>query len=277
MNKPKHKSAITLPSGLRAKCISSTTPVSSDGFEAHSDDYYIFGYIESGESHVRVDFEDKKLTTQTALIIIPGQMHSFVTTSDDTTGYVMLIDSVFVSELQQTLLFGGRSVPISVSKSIAVVLSDLFSLLTAVEPYDVGLSESFFRHIALAIIDAMCMAVSEKCSHEGFLKRYLSIANSFFCLLKDHLTVSRKPSYYASLMNISQVYLNEAIKGVTGRSVSRNIVSEIIIRAKRCLAYSNDDVKEIALKLGFTDYSYFTRLFTREVGVSPTTFRKNLE
>lgn len=88
---------------------------------------------------------------------------------------------------------------------------------------------------------------------------------------------SRQPSYYASKLHISTVYLNEAVRSVTGMSVSRYIRNEIALQAKRLLIHTNDSVKEIAAALGFDDYAYFSRLFTQAVGVSPTVFRqKNL-
>ena len=66
----------------------------------------------------------------------------------------------------------------------------------------------------------------------------------------------------------------EAINAVLGTSVSRHIQDEIILQAKRKLVYTTASVKEIAHSLGFDDYSYFTRLFTKVAGVSPTLFRR---
>lgn len=83
------------------------------------------------------------------------------------------------------------------------------------------------------------------------------------------------PSYYADKLCISPVYLNETVKATTGLSVSRMIQYEIVLRAKRMLAYTDCSVKEIALELGFDDCSYFIKIFTKQTGISPVQFRKN--
>ena len=73
---------------------------------------------------------------------------------------------------------------------------------------------------------------------------------------------------------ISPVYLNEAIKSITGISVSKYIQIELMLRAKRMLIYTSLNIKEIAINLGFDDYAYFTRLFTKATGLNPTSYRK---
>lgn len=57
-------------------------------------------------------------------------------------------------------------------------------------------------------------------------------------------------------------------------SVSRYIHNEIVLQAKRMLFHTNKTIQEIAIESGFSDYAYFTKLFTKVAGVTPTTFRK---
>jgi YesN/AraC family two-component response regulator len=76
------------------------------------------------------------------------------------------------------------------------------------------------------------------------------------------------------LLNISPVYLNEAVRKTTGMNVRQCIQNEIITQAKRLLFYTRMSVKEIAIELGYEDYAYFTRLFTKVSALSPVQFRK---
>jgi AraC family transcriptional activator of pobA len=52
------------------------------------------------------------------------------------------------------------------------------------------------------------------------------------------------------------------------------IHARILLEAKRQLHYTDSAVKEIATSLGIDDAAYFTRFFTRRVGVSPREFRR---
>ena len=61
---------------------------------------------------------------------------------------------------------------------------------------------------------------------------------------------------------------------LTGVSVSRYIQNELILHSKRMLVYTSLTVREISIHLGIDDYAYFTRLFTKAVGISPTLYRK---
>ncbi|RZK91689.1 MAG: AraC family transcriptional regulator, partial [Hymenobacter sp.] len=68
--------------------------------------------------------------------------------------------------------------------------------------------------------------------------------------------------------------LNAMLKQETGFSVSYWISHAIVLEAKRLLAYSTLDVKEIAALLGYADGPYFSRLFKKQAGVSPGAFRR---
>ena len=107
--------------------------------------------------------------------------------------------------------------------------------------------------------------------------RYKSITLRLRKLLDVHLAEEKRPSAYASLLNISEIYLNEAVKGATGLSAGTYIRTRAMIQARRQLAYTNLSTKEIAYSLGYDDYAYFSKLFKKIVGMSPSEFRKNLK
>ena len=118
-------------------------------------------------------------------------------------------------------------------------------------------------------------AIEAQSEQQGNISRYKKIAWDFRELLESNIRTNRAPSFYAERLNITVAYLNEAVNAVLGTSVSHHIQDEIVLQAKRQLVYTTASVKEIAQGLGFRDYSYFTRLFVRVSGVSPTLFRKN--
>ena len=83
----------------------------------------------------------------------------------------------------------------------------------------------------------------------------------------------KSPSEYANALNMSSAYLNEVVKDATGITVSEYIRNEIIIRAKRLLYYTNMSIKDIAIDLGYEDWAYFSRIFSKATNMPPTEFR----
>ena len=64
---------------------------------AHQDDYYMFGFVESGECDIHIDFNSYSLTAHCAALVLPGQVHSFVQATG-LNAYILMIDSAFIEE-----------------------------------------------------------------------------------------------------------------------------------------------------------------------------------
>ncbi len=75
-------------------------------------------------------------------------------------------------------------------------------------------------------------------------------------------------------MGMSNTQLFRKLKALTALSATQLIRQVRLDRAKELLRTSNLTVAEIAYQTGFTDPSYFTRIFSREIGVTPTEFIK---
>ena len=105
-------------------------------------------------------------------------------------------------------------------------------------------------------------------------RRHVEIVLAFRELLAKDDRIVRGPAHYAAALHLSPVYLNEVVKNVTGESVGGYIRNEIVLRAKRMLVYTTRNIGEIACSLGFDDYAYFTRLFTKLTGMNPTSYRR---
>ena len=84
-------------------------------------------------------------------------------------------------------------------------------------------------------------------------------------------------AYYASEIGISENYLSRLVKKSTGRSVGAWIDIVRIQRAKRLLAETREPVIDIAAAVGIDDQSYFSRLFKKETGLTPSAFRKKMQ
>lgn len=261
--------------------------ISSDEMEhipikyPHQDDFYIFGWLTRGTACGVIDFKELHLEAGNAFIVQPGQVHRFVC-SECAEGWLAMVDSKYIGHTE-TSIFNNFSLIASVSTidkqrewelgNIASLIENRLSLNQEQNLSIVlqSLTKAFVAVIAEAIKSAVPKGTSYSIRHRD-------IVLSFRTMLDKYLFENRQPSYYASLLNISTVYLNEVVKNVTGMSTALYIKRETILHAKRMLINTELSVKEIANRLGFDDYAYFSRLFSQVVGISPIVFRqKNID
>ena len=59
-----------------------------------------------------------------------------------------------------------------------------------------------------------------------------------------------------------------------GIGISRYVTTVRIGHARELLMYSRRSIKEIALDCGFSDQNYFSKVFLKETGKTPTQFRR---
>ncbi len=79
----------------------------------------------------------------------------------------------------------------------------------------------------------------------------------------------------AAMVHKSKSFVSHGFKERTGGGLNQYQIGVKIERAKQLLTEdATASVKEIAFTLGFTDALYFSRLFKRKSGLSPTVFRQ---
>lgn len=241
--------------------------------DAHRDDYFIIVLLTAGRASAEIDFERKQLTAGDVLIVSPCQVHN---TSDgescNAEGWILAFSPETLSE-SETLAIEEYSVAPHPFHPGEGVMSDIDSLCHMLE-------KNHNNHrIANALGSAVkSFVLSALGSYDNKISdRYLTITLRLKNLIDTHLSAEKSPSAYACMLNISEVYLNEAVKGATGLSVGAYIRGRVILQAKRQLTYTSLSAKEIAYNLGYEDYAYFSKLFRKSEGISPSEYRKNLK
>ena len=99
-----------------------------------------------------------------------------------------------------------------------------------------------------------------------YLKEYY---NSERPLLNGVLTVKE----CANNLNLSGNYLGDLVKSETGKSPKEHIQEYVVERAKTILLGTNEDISQIAYKLGFEYPQGFNKLFKAKVGLNPSQYR----
>ena len=78
----------------------------------------------------------------------------------------------------------------------------------------------------------------------------------------------------AGELSVSQRYLSDTLKKETGKTSTEHLQLYLIDEAKNILLNPNKTISEVAYELGFEYPPYFSRLFKKKEGISPTKYRE---
>lgn len=84
-------------------------------------------------------------------------------------------------------------------------------------------------------------------------------------------------SELAAAVGASEAHLQRSFRAHFGVSVLGYIQAQRLREARRLLANTDMPIHAVAAAIGFESQSYFTRLFTREVGTSPARYRASCQ
>jgi AraC family transcriptional activator of pobA len=241
---------------------------------AHRDDYHLFFLQEEGTTPVEIDFQEHQLIPSSVIYIHPNQVHRIEAFENVTMSFWVINDENLNPDYITLLGDITPANPLSLNEETFSLISEAVSLCikiagrTQEKLFHPLLRDSCNTMIALVISQYL-----EQSKSPDTLSRFEIVNKTFRSALEHDFTTVKRPSDYAQKLNISTPYLNECVKNATGRPVSYQIQQRIILEAKRLLFHSDKSVKEISFELGYDDYPYFLRLFTKVAGMTPLTFR----
>jgi YesN/AraC family two-component response regulator len=87
--------------------------------------------------------------------------------------------------------------------------------------------------------------------------------------IKRNITLDEISNYF----NISPYYMSKLFKKKTGTNFVEYVSSRKIDLSKEMLTHTNMRILNIALELGFNEPNYFSKVFKKSVGLTPTDYR----
>lgn len=96
----------------------------------------------------------------------------------------------------------------------------------------------------------------------------------FNALVERHFRSRHAIGFYAQKLGVSPRKMNEIIRLAMGKTASEIIEERRVLEAKRLSLFSDLSIKEIAFELGYGEHSYFTRVFRKIAGCTPSKFRQ---
>lgn len=100
---------------------------------------------------------------------------------------------------------------------------------------------------------------------------------SFLALLENNFRRPEGVEFYAEKLFMSARNLNLICQQIMQKSVSELIETRKLIEAKNLLIYTDKTVSEIGYELGYNEKAYFTRVFKKRTGQTPTEFKEEMQ
>lgn len=164
---------------------------------------------------------------------------------------------------------GGKSVFHSENKAqFTSILTELYTLAASADHIrDVRMNEK------LSGLLTLLMEQSWHPESSVLSKKRMELAD-VRAYLDEHYEDRISLDDLAARFFINKYYLTRIFKEAYGLTVNSYILSKRITRSKRLLRFSDMTIDEIAAAVGMSDANYFSRVFRKIEGVSPTEYRR---
>jgi AraC-like DNA-binding protein len=247
--------------------------------ESERHDRHSFFLLEEGMVTMEIDFQKHEIKSPAIIYMHPNQVHRMLAFENVTVSCLGINNENLNPEYLKLLEDIVPAKPMLLRGETFSLISEAVSLcLKLSERKHEKLYHSILKDSCNVLVALIASQYLVQAKSADVVSRFDVIYTAFRAALEHHFITAKRPADYAQHLNISIPYLNECVKGVTGQSVSYHIQQRIILEAKRLLYHSDKSVKEIAFALGYDDYPYFSRLFTKVTGTTALAFRsKNLD
>lgn len=112
---------------------------------------------------------------------------------------------------------------------------------------------------------------------DNFLPSQSITFKNFLNILENNFHRAVGVDFYAEKLFMSARNLNNICHQFLQQSVSEIIETRKLIEAKNLLSTTNKTVSEIGFELGYNEKSYFTNVFKKKTGQTPTEFRQEIK
>jgi len=112
---------------------------------------------------------------------------------------------------------------------------------------------------------------------ETFQKTQNITFKNFLKILEENFRRPEGVEFYAEKLFMSSRNLNLICQNILNQSVSEIIETRKLIEAKNLLITTDKTIAEIGFELGYQEKSYFTRVFKKKSGQTPSEFREEMK
>lgn len=249
--------------------------------EPHRHNFYVLVLFTGGGGTHDIDFCTFQIQRGSLFLMQPGQVHSWVLSSNP-TGYV-----VFFTKEVYNFYFADKRVedypffqfstakPEMICTEEEIQRADIYFNLMLEERQHLKLQK---KGRILNFLDILLIELARKYTLENthVSHQYNHQLKQFDELLENHFKTQKSPAFYADKMAITPKHLNRIAKNILNTTITSLITSRVILESKRLMLDRTKTLSQIAEELGYQDNSYFSRLFKKNAGITMREFMNDL-
>lgn len=221
-------------------------------------------FYEEGDAENRSDIKKELNNAQKALL---GRISAGYT--DGVKSAAELWFDIIRSEVQDIDLIKNETFNILVSAKNFCRLS--VPSATFKEISACRTPEELFAYVLPKLIECSEMILQESGGSSNPV-----IANAIK-YINERLSLNISLEQTAKAVHVNPVYLSKLFKDETGKNFIDYVTDIRLDKAKEMLRSGVCSIKEITSETGYSDQNYFSRLFKRKFGITPTEFKKNMD
>ncbi|AIQ42831.1 AraC family transcriptional regulator [Paenibacillus sp. FSL R7-0312] len=178
-------------------------------------------------------------------------------------------------KLFQDITASGQAIA---SHENAALSARIWLTLFSLAESEAAVSRLPMNHLALALLHSFTQAFSPESNPQAGAMEEVSGEHRHFerakLYIRDNLSSPLQMAQVARELDISPRHLSRIFQVRLGQTFVHYIQERRIQQAKDLLLHTDLPIKDIAERCGFESVHYFTRVFTKQLGVSPARFRR---
>ena len=250
-----------------------------ESIEPHIHDFEELIIGNKGKISHFIDFDDETVYAPFVTFVTQGKPHKLrpQTHNDECDLWVVRFRSEFMSETIFKLYgyFHNRA-------NITLPTNRCFNRLSSLcemmydEIQQTNPNLSIIRQLLTTLITMVYNEKPENLELETDNAHSQTYAN-FLHILEENFRRPVKISFYAEKLFMSERNLNLICQEVMQQSVGEIIETRKLTEAKNLLINTNKTIAEIGFELGYNEKAYFSKVFKRKTGQTPTAFRNEMK
>lgn len=247
---------------------------------AYNTDFFEIIFFKKGNGTLLLNQEKITISDNQIIFISPFQKRQWVLEADHLDFTVLAFQEDFLNDFFADKLFTFRllyfyqlSYPLHLPETKESI-AKFCELLTEIKTELIA-KKTDSVHIIRSLLYYLLQKLNRRYAEKNDLSLNRSDNNYAFQykqLLEKHIKEQQRIDYYASLLNISRISLNKAVKTYFNVTATQLLKHRLLFEIKNYLIYSGLTVSEIASELHFSEPNHLMRFFKTQTGMTTGEF-----